>query len=281
MDSGKFRLGTSSWSEKSWVGAFYPPKTAPADMLLYYGTQFDTVEADVTYYRIPSQTMVKNWFLRTPDHFLLSAKFPRSIVHAGTGKTPDSNRILIPDIVGNDALTFLDVMGELKHKCGPLVLQFPYFNKTVFSKPEQFTDRLAVFLDWLPDGFRYAVEIRNRNYITDGFLDILRDHRIPMVWVDLPYFPHPEHLTDRFNIITSDYLYIRLIGDRREVEKCTHTFDRIVVDKSKRLAAWTNVVKRSMHHVSEIFMYANNHFAGHGPDTIRQIRQMLGNDREE
>ena len=40
------RWGTSSWSEKSWVGPFYPPGTKPGDFLRYYATQFDTVEVD-------------------------------------------------------------------------------------------------------------------------------------------------------------------------------------------------------------------------------------------
>jgi Protein of unknown function DUF72 len=49
-----FHHGTSSWSEKSWLGPFYPPGSKPADYLTHYATQFTTVERDATYYRVPT-----------------------------------------------------------------------------------------------------------------------------------------------------------------------------------------------------------------------------------
>ena len=73
-------FGTSSWSEKSWVGPFYPAGTKPAEYLTYYATQFDTVEADTTYYRVPDRKLVQGWERKTPKGFTLAAKFPRSIV---------------------------------------------------------------------------------------------------------------------------------------------------------------------------------------------------------
>ena len=77
------RYGTSSWSTKGWVGPFYPPGTKAGDMLSWYATQFDTVEADTTYYRVPGERLVDGWDRKLPEGFKLSAKFPRSIVHAG------------------------------------------------------------------------------------------------------------------------------------------------------------------------------------------------------
>ena len=83
------RWGTSSWSEKSWVGPFYPPGTKPGDFLRYYATQFDTVEVDATYYAIPDERMVAGWERKLPEGFVFSAKFPRSVVHAGEGARPE------------------------------------------------------------------------------------------------------------------------------------------------------------------------------------------------
>jgi uncharacterized protein YecE (DUF72 family) len=45
----RYHFGTSSWSEKSWLGPFYPKGTKPGDYLTYYSTQFSTVECDATY----------------------------------------------------------------------------------------------------------------------------------------------------------------------------------------------------------------------------------------
>ncbi|MHC5051064.1 MAG: DUF72 domain-containing protein, partial [Planctomycetota bacterium] len=79
---GELVYGTSSWSEKSWVGSFYPTGMRPADFLTHYATRFQAVEADTTYYGIPRASMVEGWVRKTPPGFRLAAKFPRSIVHA-------------------------------------------------------------------------------------------------------------------------------------------------------------------------------------------------------
>ena len=62
-------FGTSSWSEKGWVGSFYPSGTAPRDFLAYYATRFETVEADVTYYRVPDLALVRGWDAKVPAGF--------------------------------------------------------------------------------------------------------------------------------------------------------------------------------------------------------------------
>ena len=58
--SARIRLGTSSWSEKAWVGPFYPEGSKPGEFLALYARRFDTVEADVTYYRVPDNRLVDN-----------------------------------------------------------------------------------------------------------------------------------------------------------------------------------------------------------------------------
>ena len=67
-------LGTSSFSEESWIGPFYPAGTKPADMLPFYATKFRTVEVDSTYYRPPSLTMCQRWAAVTPPGFRFSLK---------------------------------------------------------------------------------------------------------------------------------------------------------------------------------------------------------------
>ena len=105
---GTLRYGTSSWSEKSWVGPFYPEGTQPGDYLRHYATVFDTVEADVTYYRVPDRRLVDGWNEKTPDGFVLSAKFPRGIVHGGDGPKPDGSKVLLPEHVRGDTDRFLE-----------------------------------------------------------------------------------------------------------------------------------------------------------------------------
>ena len=67
-------VGTCGWSFKDWKGPFYPSGTD--DELAYYATQFDAVEIDSTWYRVPSPRMVNSWRERTPQGFLFCPKMP-------------------------------------------------------------------------------------------------------------------------------------------------------------------------------------------------------------
>ncbi len=68
------RLGTSGFSYDDWVGAFYPPGLPKREWLAYYAREFDTVELNVTYYRIPDRRTVVGWTERTPPGFLFAVK---------------------------------------------------------------------------------------------------------------------------------------------------------------------------------------------------------------
>ena len=272
---GEFLYGTSSWSSSSWDGVFYPKGMAPGDYLAFYAGVFQAVEADVTYYRVPSRQMVEGWNRKTPDGFVLCAKFPRTIVHAGEERLPDGDLLLKPDKIGTDVDRFLEAMSFLGPKCGPLVLQFPYFNKKVFAGPEPFLERLDAFLDALPSEFRYAVEIRNRNWLKPPLMDVLRRHRSALVLVDLKYMPHPDNLVDELDLVTTDFIYVRLIGDRKAVEERTKTFDRIVIDQAPRLTRWANLLRDLIPRAERTLVFANNHFAGHGPATIGELATLV------
>ena len=274
------RLGTSSWSEASWVGSFYPAGTSAASQLGFYSGQFSTVEADVTYYRVPSRTMVRQWRERTSEQFVMAAKFPRSIVHAGSGATPDGARVLQWEHVGADTEQFLEAMGELGSKLGPLVLQFPYFNRKAFRSASEFADRLSAYLQRLPKG-RYAVELRNKEWIEPSMLALLAAHGAALVLVDLAYLPHPAdwmELARGADLVTSDFVYARLIGDRAKIDALTERFDRVVLDQSARLKRWAVLLGALAGRVREIFAYANNHYAGHAPTTVRELQELCAKE---
>ncbi|MEM7516818.1 MAG: DUF72 domain-containing protein, partial [Planctomycetota bacterium] len=113
-------LGSSSWSEKSWSGVFYPQALTPREWLGFYATRFPAVEADVTYYRVPDRTLVNGWKRKTPEGFRITAKFPRAIVHAGQGPQPDSDVLLRLDVdeVVETRDRFLESMGLLGKRAG-------------------------------------------------------------------------------------------------------------------------------------------------------------------
>lgn len=75
------RFGTSGFSYDDWIGCVYPEDLPKRSWLEYYSQQFDTVELNVSYYRIPALKTIKGWVERTPDRFTFSVKAHRSITH--------------------------------------------------------------------------------------------------------------------------------------------------------------------------------------------------------
>jgi uncharacterized protein YecE (DUF72 family) len=65
-----------------------------------------------------------------------------------------------------------------------------------------------------------------------------------------------------FDYITADFAYIRLLGDRKGIEKLTKTWDKIVVDRSKDLPRWIAQCQRIVKRGVSTFVYINNHYDG-------------------
>jgi uncharacterized protein YecE (DUF72 family) len=251
-------LGTSSWSSEDWVGTFYPPGTKPADFLGIYAQHLDTVEVDSTYYRIPSESMVRNWRARTPPGFTFAAKFPQVITHE---KVMQDCR--------EELASFLRTMSLLEDRLGPLLLQFPYFNKKAFGAPEDFLARLAPFLEGLPGGFRFALEVRNRHWVNARLLDILRKKGVALALIDHPWMPPIAQLmSSKLDLVTADFAYLRWLGDRKGIEEQTKNWDRIIIDREDDMRIWVPVVRQFLQRRIQVMGYFNNHYAGFGPGSI-------------
>jgi uncharacterized protein YecE (DUF72 family) len=80
-------------------------------------------------------------------------------------------------------------------------------------------------------------------------------------------------LSKRHDLFTTDFTYARLIGDRKRIDSLTESFDKIVVDQSERLAKWAELLRDALNRLPRVFAYANNHYAGYAPETIRDLAQ--------
>ena len=258
---GEIHLGTSSFTAAGWESSFYPAGMKPAEYLTYYATKFDTVEVDSTFYRAPSASTVEGWARKTPENFIFAVKVPQSITH---------EKILADcDAEFTQFVKTMEILGE---KLGPMLFQFPYFNRSVFTSGAQFTARLKPFLAKLPKGRMFAVEIRNKNWLDAAFAQLLRDHGVALALQDQSWMPLPSAY--KFDPITADWTYIRWLGDRKEIENVTKTWDKVVVDRTKQLTSWVDFCYQIKKRGVSIFAYANNHYAGHAPATIKLFRKL-------
>jgi uncharacterized protein YecE (DUF72 family) len=258
-----FRIGTSAFTAAGWEQAFYPAGMKSADYLSYYATKFDTVEVDSTFYRTPSAVTVNGWQQKTPKGFMLAAKIPRVITHEKCLQE-----------CYDDLIHFLAAMGITGSKLGPLLFQFGYFNKTAFKSSKEFLARLEPFLKNLPKGFKFALEIRNKQWLTTEFFDLLREHKVAYALIDQAWMPRVSEIFEKFDPITTDFAYIRLLGDRKGIEQQTTTWDKVIVDRSHELMSWVNVCQRTIRRGVSTYVYVNNHYAGFAPATVEQFQKL-------
>jgi uncharacterized protein YecE (DUF72 family) len=253
-------LGTSSFTAAGWEGTFYPKGMRSADYLAFYAEHFPTVEVDSTFYGCPSARTVGNWAARTPEGFVFSVKVPQIITH---------EKALVDCEAEFDE--FVKTMELLGPKLGPMVFQFPLFDRWKFPKQDGFLAVLEPFLKKLPADRKFAIEIRNKSWLDARFADVLREYNVALVLTDSSFVPRPWEMKEKFDLVTADFLYVRWLGDRKGIEKQTVTWDKTVVDRQEDLRNWVDLLRRLINDkgIRKTFAYANNHYAGHGPDTVK------------
>jgi uncharacterized protein YecE (DUF72 family) len=254
-------LGTSSFTATGWEQTFYPRGLKSSDYLAYYAEHFDSVEVDSTFYACPSAKTVSGWFSKTPGNFIFSVKVPQSITH---------DKVLVDcDVEWKE---FLDTVGLLRQKLGPIVFQFPYFNRAVFRDREPFVGRLVPFLKKLPKDQKFAIELRNKDWLDGDLTYALTEFRVALVLQDRSWMADP--LSFKFDPITADFTYIRWIGNRKEIEAMVQTWDKVVVERTQELSNWVDFCHQTRKRGVTVYAYANNHYQGHGPATIAKFLEL-------
>ena len=252
----QYYIGCSGWSYSSWQGPFYPKDIENSKWLKYYSKVFNYVEIDSSFYRIPNELMVKNWYNRTPENFRFTAKFPKVITH-------DKR---LSDFDEDQLSHFFDSISELKEKLLALLIQLPPSIDIVEG-----LDVLRNILPYLDKGFRYTVEVRHRSWFQDLAYNFFANNNMCLVWSQLADIRTPP-------IVTSDFVYVRLIGDISIHER---DFERIQIDRIKEMKKLTRNFKGdpnegNLSKVRYAIVAANNHYAGFGPGTVNIFRQLLG-----
>jgi uncharacterized protein YecE (DUF72 family) len=262
--AAEIRLGTSAFIANGWPGSFYPEGMKPSDYLHYYSTRFDTVEINSTLYRFPKTETVNNWALMTPPEFVISLMAPRAITH---------DRILLDCY--DEFERFIDTAHILGKKLGPIVLQFPHFTPSMFSSPAQFISRLDTFLNKIPrSGCNFAIELRNKRWLTPWVADQLRGYNVALVLQDQSWMPRPEVLLEKFDPITADFVVIRWQGDHKGIQERTKAWNRTIFDRTAELRTWVDFCRKTQKRGIQQYVYANNQYAGYAPATLELFRAL-------
>ena len=254
-------VGTSGWTYPDWLGSFYPADSKPQDLIRYYARYFRAVEIESTYYTIPARSVVAGWKENTPPGFIFAAQVPGIITHQKVMKDCQ-----------HELTTFLNSLELLGDRLGPLLLQFPYFNKNTFASRAQFDKLLQPFLKTLPTEFKFAVEIRNKNWISWDFLELLRDHSVAFVVVAQAWMPSIDVLARALDLLCGDFFYARFIGDRKEVT--TQRWDNLSEDKTSELTVWIEELKKIADRASQTYVFFSNQYAGFAPGSVKLFHDL-------
>jgi len=187
--AGRILIGTSGWHYRHWVGPFYPKGTRPDAFLRHYAGQFPTTEINNTFYNLPAPDTFAAWRDATPPGFVFACKASRYITHMKKLRDPEAG--------GRRFFRAIEGLGD---KRGPILFQLP-------PRWHVNLDRLAAFLDALPQDCRAAFEFRDESWFASDVYEALARHDAAFCIYDLAGRCAPME-------VTAGFVYLRLHGPR-------------------------------------------------------------------
>jgi uncharacterized protein YecE (DUF72 family) len=230
-------VGTSGWQYRHWIGVLYPAGTPSRQWLALYSANFQTVEVNSTFYRLPSGAAFAGWAASTPDDFRLSCKLSRYLTHVLRLRRP-----------GPALERFLGRASALGPKMGPLLLQLP-------PDLEVAEGRLEETLAALPEGIRVAVEPRHPSWFRADVRACLERHRAALCLSDREGSP----VCPLWRTATFGYLRLHWGG------RPGPGYDR------GQLVAWLERLGDLHGREDDVFVYFNNDPQGAAVEDARQF----------
>lgn len=251
-------IGTSGYSYTEWVGPVYPKGSRSEEFLSLYAAQFDTVELNFSYYRMPEATQLA-YMHQTAPGLRFSIKAHQSLTHGidmSSWRTQAAQfyRALEP-LADNDVLD-------------AVLLQFPSsFPYEVEQR--KYLDALLKALSPFP----LAVEFRNSRWYNNRTLDSLRQRQVCFVSLDLPQVQGNPPMMD---VLTSPLAYLRLHGRNAQTwwgSDAASRYDYLYNDNE--LKALLERVLSLMLGANKVLVYFNNHRRGQAVANAHRLRQLL------
>lgn len=257
-------IGTCAWSFEDWEGVFYPPHLPQGQRLPFYARHLATVEIDSTFYATPTPQTARHWVEVTPPGFVFSCKMPREITHER--KLRGSRELLTQ---------FLRGIEPLQPKLGAVLIQLP-----PYANPKHDEDALRDFLALLPREPRFAVEFRDPAWHLPRIAHLLEHHGVCWAWNDLTAVAHQAEGPFDFLPLTTDFLYVRLMGDSATKYgadgKRVHRYVSLAWPREGALESWVLKVRQHLRDLSRTLVYVNNHFEGFSPMTCKRLAERFG-----
>ena len=284
-------FGTSSWKYEGWTGQIYTPeryltrgkfshKRFEDSCLAEYAEVFPIVCGDFSFYQFPTPQFWQKLFAGAPESLRFAFKVPEEITvrawprHARYG---DRAGLDNPSFLNVNAFQtlFLDLLEPYRDRIAVLIFEFGAFPRGLYEREEDFVIDLDRFLGELPKSWRYAVEIRNPEFLGPLYLAALADRGVAHVfnaWTRMPTIGEQMEIPGAF---TADFTVARaLLRQGRAYEQAVQAFEpytKVQDPNPETRAALKALAKRSATRREKAFIFVNNRLEGNAPSTIDAV----------
>ena len=252
-------IGTSGYDYPEWKGLFYPETVKRADFLSYYSTQFNSLELNGTYYKMPTPDQMQNMVTRTNSKVKFTVKAFNGLTH-----TPDTTQ-------------YQPLASEFKKALEPLqkdnlllcaLLQFP--ESFHYEKDQR------IYLDLLLKeftGIPIIVEMRNTNWQNDQVYNALRQRKTGWCITDNPNL---KNLMKLDYIITGPIAYMRFHGRNAQMwYKGDNTTRYDYLYNDTELQSFIEPIKHLLQHAQIVQLFFNNHAKSQATINAKRIELLL------
>jgi uncharacterized protein YecE (DUF72 family) len=242
VSRGNFRVGTSGWVYSDWRGRFYPADLPQRGWFAYYARQFDTVEINNSFYRLPAEATFDAWRQQSPPGFLYAVKANRYLTHLRrlSGGAEPLER-------------FLQRARRLGPALGPVLYQLP-------PRWHANAPRLAEFAALVPGDLVNAFEFRDPSWFSPEILAILRSCSLSFCIYHMPGLACPEEVTARA-------VYIRFHGSGAAYGG---SYD------DAALRPWAERIRSWLGDGHDVYVYFNNDGCAAAVRDALALREMVG-----
>ncbi|MEZ4585120.1 MAG: DUF72 domain-containing protein [Gemmatimonadales bacterium] len=286
----EIRFGTSTWTYPGWTGLVYarpyPERGRAAAMLAEYARfpLFRTVGIDSSFYGPPSAKTLGRWARALPAGFeAVSKVWDRITVHTfadarDRARAGQEN----PDFL-NAELFLREVLDPYRahfgDHVGPFVFEFQTISSRNRFEPERFAEWLDRFFGRLPADARYAVEVRNEEFLSAPYFAVLREHDVAHVFSSWTRMPTIGEQLDRAGSVPARFLVARaLLRPGRSYDEAVDRFapyDRIRERNGQLRGDLARLARTAVELRIPAFLLVNNRAEGSAPLTIRAVARML------
>jgi uncharacterized protein YecE (DUF72 family) len=234
-------VGCSGWVYKHWRGILYPEGLPQKRWFERYAEEFDTVEINASFYRLPLASTFEGWRNGAPPGFRYAIKVNRFITHLK--KLRDCEKAVAE---------FIALARPLGETLGPLLYQLPPSLKLDLG-------RLEDFLKLLPPDLSHVFEFRNKDWYVPETYALLDRYGASFCVHDMP-----GSKTER--IAVGPVAYVRFHGGEGKY------WGRY---SDEGLLGWTDWILEQVRRGRPAWCYFNNDIHGHAIHDAQTLKSMV------